>query len=142
MASALRQGSIVWAEVRDKYGNEPKHRPVAIISPDDDIRELPFVAGVVCSHSAAAQSPLADCWVELPYHRKRNCCTKLAKPTVAIPTWVVKVATTGHSPDNIGGWVPMRLVNEIVTTIVRIKQEGCVPVVSCYDVLCQAKPTE
>jgi mRNA-degrading endonuclease toxin of MazEF toxin-antitoxin module len=64
----LSRGAIVWVEITDPQGRNPKCRPAVVVSPNEDIKpdaEL-WVVGVSTEVDAAP----ADVSVELPWDRK------------------------------------------------------------------------
>lgn len=84
---ALRQGSIVWAVIRDPRGANPKDRPVVIISPTDEMRPGGEVAGVAVSSSVPTPPP-PNC-IELPWQAQGNAATGFRKPCWAVCDWAV-----------------------------------------------------
>lgn len=85
---ALCQGRLVWVELVGLDG-KTKRRPVVITSSDAEINEAAELAGIACSHSAVNEIPRPPDFVELPYHPRGQCKSKLRKPTVAICRWAV-----------------------------------------------------
>lgn len=90
MAAALCQGRIVWVDMVDPQGRNPKRRPAVIVTPTEAIVADGFVA-VAAVTSALDQAP-ADVTIELPWHRDGHPRTKLRKRSVVICNWLEPVA--------------------------------------------------
>ena len=124
--SPLCRGRIVWVELLDPQGRNPKCRPAAIVTPDADI--LPdgevWVVGITTRLDAA---PVEE-QVELPWHRDRHPRTGLKQRCAAVCTWMEKVKVT--SIQEVAGVVPGRQLLEILQRIERKNQDACSPPVS------------
>jgi hypothetical protein len=85
----LTQGSVVLANVLDPQRQNPKCRPMVVVSSTDEIKEgIPFVCVAI---TGTFPKPLpADC-VLLPYQREGRAKTGLKKPCVAKCGWPVTV---------------------------------------------------
>jgi mRNA-degrading endonuclease toxin of MazEF toxin-antitoxin module len=68
--SPICRGRIVWVELLDPQGRNPKCRPAVIVSPDADIRAAGEVWLVGISTQLDEAAPEAQ--VELPWHRGRH----------------------------------------------------------------------
>jgi hypothetical protein len=101
-------------EIADPGGNNFYHRPVIILTSDDEIACSETVVGVVASNTAANTNPRPDDYVAIPYHPAGNCGTKLKKPTVAVCHWIVKIEKCILAPDCMAGVVPPRILKEIL----------------------------
>jgi mRNA-degrading endonuclease toxin of MazEF toxin-antitoxin module len=102
--STLCRGRIVWVELLDPQGRNPKRRPAVIVSPDDDIRDDGEV-WVVAISSQLDESP-AEVQVALPWHPQGHPRTKLKERCAAVCTWLVRIPVANiHSQ---GGLVPGR----------------------------------
>lgn len=67
MSAPLAQGRIVWVELLDPQGRNPKARPAVILTPTAEIQpEGTVVAAAVTSNLDASPAELC---VELPWHR-------------------------------------------------------------------------
>lgn len=110
----LCQGRIVWVPIADRNGHNRYHRPVVILTPDDEIADSEELFGVVASHTSAVQDPRPPFCVDLPFHPSGQVRTKLKKPTVALCGWIAKVPKVDIEPDNIGGIVPPSIIEQIL----------------------------
>lgn len=102
MSDELRQGRIVWAELLDPQGRNPKVRMAVIITPTTEIRADDDVIVVAVTSQTDAAPP--DVCVELPWHRDGHPRTKLNRRNVAVCTWLVTIpvaeirSLSGHVP--------------------------------------------
>lgn len=88
--AVVQQGQIVWAEVPDSAGRNPKVRPVVIISVAESIPEGEPYVGVAVTTQLPA--PLPEEYVLLPFNRDaRRVQTRLTERSAAICTWLVLV---------------------------------------------------
>ena len=67
MSSPLQQGRIVWVELLDPQGRNPKRRPAVVLTPTAEIHADGDVI-VAALSSQIDQSP-PDVSVEVPWHR-------------------------------------------------------------------------
>jgi mRNA-degrading endonuclease toxin of MazEF toxin-antitoxin module len=83
------RGKIVWVELLDPQGRNPRCRTAVIVSPDQDIREdgEVWVVGV----STQLNEAPAEVQVELPWDRRGHPRTKLRERCAAVCTWMRKV---------------------------------------------------
>ncbi|MEX0713441.1 MAG: type II toxin-antitoxin system PemK/MazF family toxin [Pirellulales bacterium] len=81
----FQQGQIVRVELFDPQEQNPKRRPVLIISPTEDIRPGGRVA--VLAISSAIERPLPSGHFLLPWHPKGRVRTGLSKPSVLKANW-------------------------------------------------------
>lgn len=115
MSSPLHQGRIVWVELLDPQGRNPKRRPAVILTPTREIRADGEI--VVASISSQVDQSPPDVSVELPWHRDGHPRTKLDRRNVVVCKWLVTLSVASIQPDDIGGIVPfaqMARVLEIV----------------------------
>jgi mRNA-degrading endonuclease toxin of MazEF toxin-antitoxin module len=106
---ALCRGRIVWVELLDPQGRNPKRRPAVVVSPDEDIHEEGDV-WVVAISSQLGESP-AEVQVELPWHNQGHPRTGLKERCAAVCTWLVRVPVA--SIQGLGGVVPGRQLLDI-----------------------------
>lgn len=115
MSSPLQQGRIVWVEVIDPQGRNPKRRPAVVLTATEEI-----VAGgavVVAALSSQIDQSPPEVSVELPWHRDGHPRTKLNRRNVVVCSWLVTVPVASILPADLGGTVPfaqMARVLEIV----------------------------
>jgi mRNA-degrading endonuclease toxin of MazEF toxin-antitoxin module len=109
----LCRGSIVWVELVDPQGHNPKRRPAVIVTPSADIQDDGEV-WVVAISSQLDAAP-ADVQVELPWHSRGHPRTGLKERCAAVCTWMerVRVAAIEQS----AGTVPGRQLLDILARI-------------------------
>jgi mRNA-degrading endonuclease toxin of MazEF toxin-antitoxin module len=84
------QGRIIEAYVLDQQNRNPKHRPLVIVTPTDEIAEGdPFLAVAI---TGTLPDPLTDEYVILPYHPNGQSKTGLKKKCAAKCDWVVALS--------------------------------------------------
>lgn len=113
MATALRQGHIVWVEMPDPAGRNPKVRPGVVVTPTPDI-----VAGgsvVVVAVSTRADQASAEQSVELPWQTNGHPRTRLRMRCVAVCTWRVAVPVDDLPAPQ--GFVPDQYLAEILAKL-------------------------
>lgn len=112
----LCRGRIIWATVPDPRGQNPKRRPLVVVTPDAELAAGGPVRAVATStlHDAAA----ADVCVPLPWERTGHPRTKLRTACVAVCTWVV--ALPAAAVEELGGIVPGRQMYEIEDILNRL----------------------
>lgn len=118
MSSPLQQGRIVWVELLDPQGRNPKRRPAVVLTPTAEIRADREVV-VAALSSQIDQSP-ADVSVEVPWQPGGHPRTKLNKRNVVVCTWLVTLPAASIQPGDLGGAVPfaqMARVLEIVRSL-------------------------
>jgi len=109
----------VWVEIADPGGNNFYHRPVIVLTSDDEIVFSDTLVGVVASNTAANINPRPDDYIAIPYHPAGNCGTKLKKPTVAVCNWIVKIEKCNIAPGCMAGVVPPRILKEILEQVAK-----------------------
>lgn len=109
----LCRGRIVWVELLDPQGRNPKCRPAVIVSPDADIRadSEVWVVGVSTQRNEAP----AEVQVELPWDLRKHPRTGLRERCATVCTWMVKVKVA--SIQEYAGVVPGRQLLEILARI-------------------------
>jgi mRNA-degrading endonuclease toxin of MazEF toxin-antitoxin module len=118
VSSSIQQGRIIWVELLDPQGRNPKRRPAVILTPTAEIRSDGEVV-VAALSSQIDQSP-ADVSVEVPWHHNSHPRTKLNKRNVVVCSWLATLPVASIQPNDIGGVVPfaqMARVLEIVRTL-------------------------
>jgi mRNA-degrading endonuclease toxin of MazEF toxin-antitoxin module len=83
------RGRIIWVEITDSHGHNPKCRPAVILTATEEIQPESevWVVGV----STQADATPAEVSVELPWHRDRHPKTGLRERCVAVCTWLKKM---------------------------------------------------
>ena len=84
-----RRGSIVWVELLDPQGRNPKRRPAVIVSDDEEI-QASGEAWVVAVSTQLNEAP-REVQVDLPWHANRHACTGLTERCSAVCTWLERV---------------------------------------------------
>ena len=80
---SLAQGRIVWLQVEDPQGRNPKIRPVIIVDFEPNkIPEHEPLHGVCVTHQIGT-APHKDC-VAVPWHRSGNVKTRLKEQSEAV----------------------------------------------------------
>jgi hypothetical protein len=106
----LQHGQIVWAEVYDQRGRNPKCRPAVILTATHEI--VPGELIVAVAVTSRFDLPVPANKVRLPWQSGRHPVTKLYKPCVAVCDWLVEF--TPEQVRGAGGVLPTHLMNEIV----------------------------
>lgn len=88
----ITQGSIIEALVCDPQGNNPKPRPLVVVSTLKSIIETDYVFAV--SITSIRSCTKVDDEVEMPYHSSGRCGSGLKKSCVAKCTWINKIKKT------------------------------------------------
>jgi mRNA-degrading endonuclease toxin of MazEF toxin-antitoxin module len=83
------RGRIVWVEMLDPQGRNPKRRPAVIVSADEEIKAT-GEAWVVAVSTQLGESPRED-QVDLPWHADRHPRTGLTERCSAVCTWLTKI---------------------------------------------------
>lgn len=112
MATAAR-GRIIWAEVPDPQGRNPKSRPLVILTPTDAIDPARVVQCVAIT-TRLDVAP-AEVQVELPWHAQGHPRTGLKERCAAVCTWLVEVPLAGI--ESYAGTVPARQLLQILTKV-------------------------
>lgn len=85
-------GDIVDVNVFDPNQQNPKVRPILLISRSEDIANSDNLAGIAISSSEIPPKPnkLPEDWIELPYSSAGTCNTGLRKRSVLKCQWLVR----------------------------------------------------
>ena len=113
MSADLRQGRIVWVELLDPQGRNPKARPAVILTPTPEIREDGQI--VVAAITTQFENAPPEISVELPWHADGHPRTKLNRRNAVVCSWLVTIPVSAIR--NFGGIVPfvqMARILEIV----------------------------
>lgn len=125
MPSPLQQGRIVWVEVLDPQGRNPKRRLAVVLTPTAEIRPDGEVV-VVALSSQVDQSP-PEVSVEIPWHRDGHPRTKLNRRNVAVCTWLVTIPATSIGADDTGGTVPFAQMARILEIVRALERPADLP---------------
>ena len=88
----LQQGSVIRALVPDPQGQNPKWRPLVVLTPTAEIENADTIVAVAIT--GAYSDPLASDEVPLPYHPQGKARSGLRKPRVAKCSWLVAIPKT------------------------------------------------
>lgn len=103
----MRRGTIIWIELTDQHGANPKERPALVLSSDDQIAAgTPIVVAAI---STQFSRPLLSHWIELPSHPQGDPITGLYQPSVVKSDWLKRV--TQQEVIREAGRAPSRIVN-------------------------------
>jgi mRNA-degrading endonuclease toxin of MazEF toxin-antitoxin module len=100
MATPLRTGHVVWAEIADANGVS-KLRPAVVVTPDERITASGSVEVVGITSRLAV--PLPNDHVLLPWHSQGHPRTGLNRKCAAVCRWVARIAASDIK--SIGGLV-------------------------------------
>lgn len=125
MSSPLQQGRIVWVELLDPQGHNPKRRPAVVLTPTAEIE--PGGEVVVAAVSTQLDQSPADVSVELPWHRDDHPRTKLNRRNVVVCTWLVKLPVASIGPDDLGGSVPFAPMARILEIVAALRTGRAAP---------------
>jgi len=121
VSAPFQQGRIVWVELLDPQGRNPKRRPAVVLTPSAEIRSDGEVV-VAALSSQTDQSP-SDVSVPVPWQPNGHPRTKLNRRNVVVCTWLVTVSVSLIRPDDLGGVVPFAELARVLG-IVRSLQDG------------------
>jgi mRNA-degrading endonuclease toxin of MazEF toxin-antitoxin module len=112
VSSACR-GRIVWVELLDPKGRNPKRRPAVIVTPNEEIRPGGQVWVVAISTQLDAV-PAGD-MVELPWQRGGHPRTGLRERSAAICSWRVLISL--DAIQEFAGIIPGRQMIDLLARI-------------------------
>jgi mRNA-degrading endonuclease toxin of MazEF toxin-antitoxin module len=113
----LVRGRIVWVELLDPQGRNPKRRPAVVLTATEEIATSDLIA-VVAVSTAVSESPREHC-VELPWHRQHHPRTRLSERCVAVCNWVEAVPK--EAVEITGGVVPGKPLLEILRKVAELR---------------------
>jgi hypothetical protein len=111
--SSLCRGRIVWVEISDPQGRNPKCRPAVVVTATEDI--APEGEVIVVGISTQVDMAPADECVELPWDRNRHPRTGLKERSAAVCTWIKRAQVT--SIKDLAGVVPGKQLLKILEKI-------------------------
>lgn len=109
----LRRGDIVLVEIVDPQLQNPKLRPVVVLTKSAK-SEFVTELGVV-GITGTIPKVIPDDFVKLPYHANRHPRTGLTKKSAAVCGWLVTINETGVQKRI--GRVPEKQLREIVAIV-------------------------
>jgi hypothetical protein len=119
----IRFADVLFAEVPDPNGQNPKTRRVVVLTPDVELAAgFPIVVAGV---TGTLPRPLTADYVKLPYSHspRRHPKTGLTKEAAVLCTWIVSIAPTDIKGRS--GFVPPALMAIVhAKTAARVKVVG------------------
>lgn len=112
----LKRGSIVWAELRDPHGRNPKRRPVVVLASADAVARG-VIDGVAVS-TAVPDPPPEDC-IPLPWDPSGRAVTGFHARCFAVCSWGASLAPS--DVEDSGKHVPPNVVTEILQRIATLR---------------------
>lgn len=109
----LQQGSIVWVNVSDQAGRNPKCRPAVVVTPDSEIK--PGETIVVVAATSTFSRPLPTNRVAIPWQRGRHPVTGLYKQCVAVCDWLLEVEQADVA--EVAGVCPASVLAQILSQL-------------------------
>ena len=113
-------GRIVWVELLDPQGRNPKCRPAVIITQTDEITPDGEIRVVGISTSLHAAPP--EVQVPLQYDPRGACRTGLREECAAVCTWVARIPVA--TIRDFGGTVSGKTMHEIGEKVKRLEGAG------------------
>ncbi|AMV29549.1 PemK-like protein [Gemmata sp. SH-PL17] len=126
MSSPLQQGRIVWIEVLDPQGRNPKRRPAVVLTPTVEITAEGEI--VVAAMSTQIDQSPPNVSVEVPWHRDGHPRTKLNRRNVVVCSWLITVSVAAISPGDVGGVVPFAEMARILEIVRALRSAPADPV--------------
>jgi hypothetical protein len=115
MPAHLTSGRIIWADVPDSAGRNPKRRPIVVLQ--HLVRPAKEIEVVGVAVTGTLPKPLPQDYVTLPWQRDRRVRTLLDKPAAAVCSWVVRLKFADEGQLTMGGFVDGRLLETIVAKV-------------------------
>ena len=125
MSSPLHQGRIVWVELLDPQGRNPKRRPAVVLTPTAEIRNDGEVV-VAALSSQIDQSP-PDVSVPVPWQPNGHPKTKLNRQNVVVCTWLVTLPVASIQLTDVGGVVPFAQMARVLEIVRSLQNAGATP---------------
>ncbi len=110
---SLVPGRIVWVELTDPRGGNPKCRPAVVLTDAADVPPgEPLIGVAVTTH---LPTPLPSDYVQLPWHRNRHPVTSLYAPCAAKCSWLVEFQA--HDIQSYAGVLPDAVLHQIIAKV-------------------------
>jgi mRNA-degrading endonuclease toxin of MazEF toxin-antitoxin module len=107
------RGRIVWVELPDPQGRNPKCRPVVILTANEEIQLGESLVGAAISTTFDPSHSKEH--VELPWHRSGHPKTGLNKRSVAVCNWLIEFEEAAIQ--EFAGVVPGKKLIEILQKV-------------------------
>ncbi len=115
MSAQLAPGRLIWADLPDTAGRNPKRRPTLVLQ--HQVRATGEVEVVGVAVTGTLPQPLPDDYVALPWHRNRRVRTLLDKPAAAVCSWIVHLTFASEGDLAMGGFIDGQLLERIVAKV-------------------------
>jgi mRNA-degrading endonuclease toxin of MazEF toxin-antitoxin module len=125
VSSSLQQGRIVWIELLDPQGRNPKIRPAVILTSTAEIR--PDGEIVVAALSSQVDQSPPELSVEVPWHRDGHPRTKLNRRNVVVCSWLATLPVSAIAEDGVGGLMPFAQMSRILEIVRSLRDDSTVP---------------
>jgi mRNA-degrading endonuclease toxin of MazEF toxin-antitoxin module len=113
------RGRIIWAEILDQQGRNPKLRPAVILTSRDEIvAGEPIVVAVASTQLHLAKS---EDKVELPWTHQGHPRTHLKKRCAVVCSWTVEIKASDIQ--ECSGMVPEDKITAILTRVAELMGE-------------------
>jgi mRNA-degrading endonuclease toxin of MazEF toxin-antitoxin module len=123
VTAPLHQGRIVWVELLDPQGRNPKVRPAVIVTATRDI--LPDGDVVVAAVTTQLDTAPTEVCVELPWQRGGHPRTKLNSRNVVVCTWLVTIPV--NEIRGTAGVAPIGQMNRILDIVRQLNATASPP---------------
>jgi mRNA-degrading endonuclease toxin of MazEF toxin-antitoxin module len=107
---SVQRGSILWIQLTDPDGKNPKERPALLLSSNEKIMEGGEL--VVAAISTVFSRPIPSHWFELPSRPGGDPVTGLDQPCVVKSDWLKRVEATDVITEL--GMAPSRVVRQVL----------------------------
>lgn len=116
----LGRGRIILARILDPRGQNPKERPLVILTSEDEIQDAaPFVAAAI---TTTIPLPVPENLVILPFHPAGTVGTGLRRASAAVCSWLQQLTTKDVIRDI--GRVPDKHMLEILRKVQELGQSS------------------
>jgi len=119
VSDELRQGRIIWVELIDPQGRNPKPRPAVILTPTEQI--LPDGEVLVAAITSQTEMARVEVSVALPWHRSGHPKTKLDRRNAVVCTWLATIRVADIQ--RFGGHTSIPELNRIIEIVAHL-QDG------------------
>jgi mRNA-degrading endonuclease toxin of MazEF toxin-antitoxin module len=106
----LKRGRIVWVELPDPQGRNPKIRPAVVLTPTADIKSAGTIQVAAITGETTGAPPESS--VFLPWLKTGHPKTGLSKPSVAVASWVVSIPVSAIQ--SMRGIIPTQQMLELL----------------------------
>jgi hypothetical protein len=115
MPAHLVPGRIIWVDIPDPAGRNPKQRPVVVLQHQARANGEVEVIGVAVTGTFPKRLPCDH--VEIPSHPGGRCRTGLYERSAAVCSWIVRLTFPSEAEISVGGFVPGDKLKAIVAKV-------------------------